>query len=150
MRTPGLAAAIACWVVWPGQATAAAVKVEGGLVQGVAADGLTAYKGIPFAAPPVGDLRWRPPQPAARWAGVRNADRFAPACLPSMGDPPASGAGEDCLHLNLWTPAKSAGERLPVLVWIYGGGFNAWSWANAPRARPRPTTAPRTAWTCPT
>jgi carboxylesterase type B len=99
------------------------VKVDGGLVQGVADGDLTVYKGIPFAAPPAGPLRWRAPQPVASWSGVRSADRFAPACM-QAGTPPPGGVSEDCLHLNIWTPAKARGDRVPVLVWIYGGGFN--------------------------
>ena len=103
-------------------------RTQAGLVQGVTKDGITVYKGIPFAAPPVGDLRWRAPERPAAWTGVRSADKFAPACVQmpivnaDLGMEAVS-TNEDCLYLDVWTPAKSAQERLPVMVWIYGGGF---------------------------
>ena len=99
------------------------VKVEQGMLQGVAEGGIIIYKGIPFAAPPVGDLRWRAPQPPSLWKGVRICNKFAAAPI-QAGDSP-SGKSEDCLYLNIWAPAKSPGEKIPVLVWIYGGAFNA-------------------------
>jgi para-nitrobenzyl esterase len=98
------------------------VKTDKGLIQGFFENGLTVYKGIPFAAPPVRNLRWKAPQPAKSWEGVKVAETFAPA--PFQAGNTRTGKSEDCLYLNVWTPAKSAKEHIPVLVWIYGGAFS--------------------------
>ena len=107
-------------------AVAQQVVTESGTISGVSESGSSVYKGVPFAAAPVGDLRWRPPVRVASWKGTRKADAFAPACMQdgvSMPGETPPKVSEDCLYLNIWAPAKSAKERLPVIVWIYGGGF---------------------------
>ncbi len=107
------------------------IRVEGGLVNGTPGWGwnVREFRGIPYAAPPVGNLRWRPPQPVIGWRGVRAADRFAPACIQAQRDRSQRDwnegmlrTSEDCLYLNVWTPADSASERLPVMIYIHGGG----------------------------
>lgn len=102
------------------------VVVESGAVEGVTKGGLTSYLGLPFAAPPVGALRWREPQPTASWEGIRKAASFAPACMQkgvSMPGETPPATSEDCLYLNIWAPANAAREPLPVIVWIHGGGY---------------------------
>jgi para-nitrobenzyl esterase len=112
-------------------AAADRVKTAGGVVEGMGrqASGVRIFRGIPFAQPPVGDLRWKPPQPVKSWDGVRQATKFGPRCMqaPVFGDMNfrSDGMSEDCLYLNVWTPAKSDKERLPVMVYFYGGGFVA-------------------------
>ena len=141
-----IAAAMLIAAAVPAARAAEPVATDKGLVQGVDENGLAVYKGIPFAAPPVGDLRWRSPEPPAAWSGVRKADAFAPVCPQPDGANAALGmpvlpSSEDCLYLNVWTPVSLfSSRRAPVMVWIYGGGFSSGgtglpSYSGAPLAK---------------
>src|SRR5262249_14218117 len=117
-------------------AAADVVRVEGGQISGSAADGVRAFKGIPYAAPPVGTLRWKAPQPVVPWSGVRQCDAFGPECpqapypSASMYYTPPQKQSEDCLYLNIWTAAQPR-QKLPVMVWIHGGALTRGSGAHA-------------------
>jgi para-nitrobenzyl esterase len=114
----------------PAMAAGPVVAIESGQVAGAVVGGVSSWKGIPFAAPPIGPLRWRAPQPAAPWSGVRPATSYGNDCmqLPFASDaaPLGTAPAEDCLYANVWKPAKATSKgagKLPVIVWIYGGGF---------------------------
>ncbi len=102
------------------------IATDRGAVRGSVTDGVASWKGIPFAAPPVGPLRWRAPQPAVAWTGVRDATAYAHDCMqvpfPSDAAPLGTTPAEDCLYANVWKPVAGRG-KLPIVVWIYGGGF---------------------------
>jgi len=122
--TIGLLWAALAWAPATAAPATTVVRVETGQLQGAADDGVLAFKGVPFAAAPVGELRWRPPQKAPAWTGVRDATRLGKDCLqgPIPNDPGlGTDLSEDCLFLNVWRPAEAGPKKLPVLVWIYGG-----------------------------
>ncbi len=109
------------------------IRIEPGQISGTTQDGVRVYKGIPFGAPPLGELRWRAPRPVAKWTGVRAADQFGNVCVQAKGVgrvnvatdlPDSPKISEDCLYLNVWTAANSASEKRPVMVWIYGGAYS--------------------------
>ncbi|HEY7799742.1 MAG TPA: carboxylesterase family protein, partial [Hyphomonadaceae bacterium] len=107
------------------------VETRSGPVRGSLDAGVVSFKGIPYAAPPTGNLRWRPPAPAAPWTAPLDATTFGPQCVQPQrtgpgsrpGQPAPQAMSEDCLSVNVWTSAKSADARLPVLVWLHGGNF---------------------------
>lgn len=119
-----------CAVVMPGTALSASprAQTDTGIVRGSARNGINSWKGVPFAKPPVGANRWRPPQPVAKWQGVRDATHYGHDCMqlpfPSDAAPLGTEPSEDCLVMNVWAPEREArGTKLPVIAWIYGGGF---------------------------
>lgn len=127
MRIKAPAAALILITALQANAAVDQVRIETGQLQGGVEGQVVSFKGIPFAAPPVGVNRWRPPQPVQPWTGVRPALDYGSDCmqLPFPGDAAPLGVTprEDCLYLNVWTPAARGGGKLPVMVWIYGGGF---------------------------
>jgi para-nitrobenzyl esterase len=133
MRIRTLIATAAATLAVAGSAFAGdTVKVAQGELHGATADTVTSFKDIPFAAPPVGDLRWRPPQPAKAWSGVRDATKLGPQCWQMRATPSEANQSEDCLQLNVWTPANfKPGSKIPVMVFIHGGSFTGGSGVNA-------------------
>jgi len=125
-RAYACAAVVAIGLLLGVPTSAREVATEAGQVAGATEDGVESWKGIPFAAPPVGPLRWRAPQPAAKWNGIRQAVTYGNDCMqvpfPSDAAPLGATPAEDCLYLNVWRPAGATG-KLPVIFWIYGGGF---------------------------
>jgi carboxylesterase type B len=111
------------------------IKLDSGYVSGTMVGDpgkeVRVYRGIPYAAPPVGDLRWKAPQPVVSWSGIREATVFGNMCPQNQASWVSGNMGEDCLTVNVFTPAKNTSDKLPVMVWFHGGGFAVGS-ANSP------------------
>src|SRR5690606_34651888 len=106
------------------------VQTQSGTVRGAIEGDVSSFKGIPFAAPPVGEFRWRPPQPVKAWEGVRDATKYCADCPQRTWPGSTATVSEDCLFLNVWAPASASKDsKLPVMVWIHGGGFTGGSGA---------------------
>ena len=141
------AAVVASWALAGAAAaqpapTPVQAQVESGTLAGAVSGGLARFKAIPYAAPPVGPLRWRAPQPPLAWDGVRPALDYGPACVQTSGASLYHGPqSEDCLTLNVVAPADLRGARRPVMVWIHGGGF-----IGGAGSQIRRPASPRTGW----
>lgn len=127
-----LTIAAVLWIALPAPGVAAIQEahVTGGTVMGTMNNGVASFKGIPFAAPPVGRLRWKPPQPVVSWDGIKSSNSFGPPCAQKSGN--EIHGSEDCLYLNVWSGATNPSERRPVMVWIHGGAFN-WGTTSSPQ-----------------
>lgn len=127
-----LTCAAVLWIAQPAPVGAAIqeARVSGGRVMGTINNGVASFKGIPFAASPIGQLRWKPPQPVIPWDGIRRSDSFGPPCAQKSGN--EIQGSEDCLFLNVWSGATNPAERRPVMIWIHGGAFN-WGATSSPQ-----------------